>query len=198
MLTLLLVLVLFCAFSLRIFMSQFYDGFEKWSNIFGEDDRKAYEDVFTLPDGVYEVSLQKPLGIVFEELDSDSKGLYVLDLVEGGNAQRDGRIQKGDLLVAITAVKIVGAKYERRLIPCRKFDFDTMVGAVESNDRKFGCNDVIMMFERPPAVAIAAESGGDGGEGDVETNKAKQQSAKVDEFLSFFEPPFDNPWKQRQ
>jgi hypothetical protein len=23
-------------------------------------------------------------------------------------------------------------------------------------------------------------------------------SKQVDEFLEFFEPPFDNPWKQRQ
>jgi len=100
----------------------------------------------------------------------------VHDLVPGGNADRDGNVRPGDVLVGITAVKIVGAKYERRLIPARNFDFDTMVGAVESNDFKWGCNDVVLMFERP-------------GEADP---------AKIDAFMEFFEPPFDNPWKQRQ
>ena len=142
---------------------------------FPAEDREAYPEVFNFPAGLYEVSLPKPLGIVFEEIDV-GKGLYVQDLVEGGNAELSGKVKKGDVLVGITAIKIVGAKYERRLIPARSFDFDTMVGAIESNEAKWGCNDVVMVFERP-------------GEADP---------AKVDDFMSFFEPPFDNPWKQRQ
>jgi len=121
------------------------------------------------------VGLAKPLGIIFEEIEA-GKGVFVQDLVEGGSAESQGVIQPGDVLVGMTATKIVGAKYERRLIPARKFDFDTVVGAIESNDPKWDCYNVIMMFERP-------------GEAD---------SKKVDEFLEFFEPPFDNPWKQRQ
>ena len=40
-----------------------------------------------LPDGVYEVALPKPCGIVFEELDPNfARGVKVLELVEGGNA----------------------------------------------------------------------------------------------------------------
>merc|ERR1712125_147826 len=73
------------------------------------------------------------------------KGVYVQDLVEGGNADIQGIVKPGDVLVGITAVKIVGAKWERRLIPCRTFDFDTMVGAVGSNDPKWGCSDVILL-----------------------------------------------------
>ena len=65
--------------------------------------------------------------------------------------------------------QVVGAKWERRLIPARKFDFDTAVGAISSNEPKWGCDDVILMFERP-------------GESDQKA---------VDEFLDFFEPPFD-------
>jgi PDZ domain len=154
---------------------KFYDGFDKWMSVFPEQDRKAYPEVFEYPKGVYEVKLNKPLGIVFEEIET-GKGIYVQDLVEGGNAAKDGSVQIGDVLVGITAVKVVGAKYERRLIPARKFDFDTTVGAISSNDPRFGCDDVILAFERP--------------------NQA--DSAEVDRFMQFFEPPFDNPWKQQQ
>lgn len=154
---------------------KFYKGFDQWMSVFPEEDRKEYPEVFNFPAGVYEVELEKPLGVVFEEIDM-GKGLYVQDLVEGGNAERQGIIQQDDVLVGITATKVVGAKYERRLIPARKFDFDTMVGAVESNAPRFGCESVILAFERP----------------------SEADPAKTDEFMSFFEPPFDNPWKQQQ
>ena len=142
---------------------------------FPEPDRQAYPEVFQLPKGLYEVQLDKPLGIVFEEI-SAGKGLYVKELVDGGNAARSGQIKVNDVLVGITAVKIVGAKYERRMIPSRRFDFDTMVGAIGSNDPKFQCNNVVLMLERPEEA----------------------DSEQVDAFMEFFEPPFDNPWKQQQ
>lgn len=154
---------------------RFYQSFNKMMGVFPVEDREAFPDLFRLPRGVYEVSLRKPLGIVFEEIDS-GRGLYIQDLVPDGNASVDGTVRIGDILVGITAVKIVGAKYERRLIPARNFDFDTMVGAIASNEEKWGCDDVVLMVERP-------------GEAD---------SVQVAEFMQFFEPPFDNPWKQRQ
>ena len=142
---------------------------------FAPEDREAFPEIFNIPKGVYEVSLTRPLGIVFEEIEA-GRGVYVQDLVEGGLAERQGKIQVGDVLVACTATKVVGAKWERRLIPARNFDFDTTVGAIGSNEPKFGCQDVVLMFERP-------------GEADTKV---------VDTFFEFFEPPFDNPWKQRQ
>jgi hypothetical protein len=154
---------------------KFYRSFESFGNVFSDEDRAANPEVFNLPKGVYEVSLTTPLGIVFEEIEL-GKGVYVQDLVEGGMAERSGKIDVGDVLVGMTAVKIVGAKWERRMIPARKFDFDTAVGAISSNNPKWGCEDVICMFERP-------------GEADP---------VKTDAFLEFFEPPFDNPWKQQQ
>jgi hypothetical protein len=154
---------------------QFYSGFDDWMKPFPEQDRQSYPEIFELPQGVYEVTLARPLGIVFEEIDV-GRGLYVQDLVEDGNAKLSGQVQVADVLVGMTATKIVGAKYERRMIPARKFDFDTMAGAVASNDFRWGCDNVILMLERP-------------GEAD---------SAEVDTFLRFFEPPFDNPWKQQQ
>ena len=60
------------------------------------------------------------------------------------------------------------AKWERRMLPARKFDFDTAVGAIGSNERKWNCDDVVLMFERP----------------------SEADSDAVDAFLEFFEPPF--------
>lgn len=144
----------------------FYRGFDAFMKPFTQEDREAFPEIFNIPKGVYEVSLTKPLGIVFEEIEI-GKGVVVQDLMEDGLAARQGKIQPGDVLVGITAVKIVGAKWERRLIPSRRFDFDTVVGAIGSNEPKWGCNDVVLMFERP-------------GEAD---------KAEVDTFMDFFEPP---------
>ena len=154
---------------------KFYSSFDEWMKPFPEEDRSEYPDVFNLPKGVYEVNLRRPLGIVFEEIEL-GKGLYVKELVEDGYAALEGSVQVNDVLVGITAVKIVGAKYERRMIPTRNFDFDTMVGAVSSNEPKWGCNGVVLLFERP----------------------GEANSEEVDAFMNFFEPPFDNPWKQQQ
>ena len=101
----------------------FYRNFDSFMKPFTPEDKEAFPEIFNIPKGIYEVSLTKPLGIIFEEIEV-GKGVYVQDFVEGGLAERQGKIQKGDILVGITAVKIVGAKYERRLIPARGFDFD--------------------------------------------------------------------------
>jgi hypothetical protein len=122
---------------------RFYKSFDSWMGVFPKEDREAFPEIFNLPKGTYEVILSKPLGIVFEEIEP-GKGVFVQDLVEGGAAERQGKIQKGDVLVGITAVKIVGAKWERRLLPARPFDFDTVIGAISSNDPKWGCDDVVL------------------------------------------------------
>jgi hypothetical protein len=71
---------------------QFYSGFDDWMKPFPEQDRKSYPEIFELPQGVYEVTLARPLGIIFEEIDV-GRGLYVQDLVEDGNAQLSGKIR---------------------------------------------------------------------------------------------------------
>jgi hypothetical protein len=147
---------------------RFYDSFDRFMKPFSEEDRQAFPEIFNIPKGVYEVSMTKPLGVVFEEIEI-GKGVYVQDLVEDGLADTQGKIQVGDVLIGVTAIKVVGAKFERRLIPARKFDFDTTVGAIGSNEPKWQCNDVILMFERPGEI----------------------DRAQVDKFLDFFEPPFD-------
>jgi len=154
---------------------RFYSGFKDWMGVFPEEDAAAYPEIFNLPKGVYEISLASPLGIIFEEIEI-GKGVFVQDLVEGGAAERQGKIQKGDVLVGVTGIKVIGAKWERRLLPARPFSFDTAVGAISSNEGKWGCQDTVLMFERP-------------GEADP---------AKTDEFMLFFNPPGDSPWRQTQ
>ena len=69
---------------------------------------------FGLPLSPWKVMLEKPLGIVFEEnAGGMSKGVRVLEVVEGGNAAAcPVAIVPGDELVALTGIKLVGAKYE--------------------------------------------------------------------------------------
>ena len=100
-----------------------------------------------LPDGVYEVALPKPCGIVFEELDPNfARGVKVLELVEGGNAQKSGAVQAEDLLVGVSAVRFVGAKFERNMYDATKMDFDTVVDAIGS--RKVELQRVFLQFKR--------------------------------------------------
>ena len=103
---------------------------------FPDEDRELYPEMFRLPDGVFETALPKPLGIAFEEL-APGCGVVVTELVDGGNAARQGDISPGDVLIGVTAVKVIGAKWERRLIPVRTLDFDTIMGAIGSNEAKW-------------------------------------------------------------
>lgn len=153
---------------------KFYRSFDSFTRTFTEEDRQEFKDVLTIPTGMYEVSMTRsaPLGIIFEEIEA-GEGCFVQDIVEGGMADVQGRIKIGDILVGVTAIKVVGAKFERRMIPARTFNFDTVVGAISSNEQKWSCNDVVLMFERPE------ESNRD----DVNT------------FMEFFQPPWDNPWR---
>ncbi len=148
-----------------------YTGFDKWMEPFPAEDREMYPEMFVIPDGVYEVAVPKPLGIAFEEV-ANGCGAFVTELVEGGNAEASRKIKPGDKLIAVTAIKVIGAKWERRLIPVGPLDFDTILDAIGSNEPRWGCKDVIMQFERP-------------GEADAK---------RVKEHLEFFEPPADSPW----
>lgn len=187
---------------------KFYRSFDSFTRTFTEEDRQEFKDVLTIPTGMYEVSMTRsaPLGIIFEEIEV-GEGCFVQDIVEGGMADVQGRIKIGDILVGVTAIKVVGgkfetenhhtlclsrslslnqifflpthynimyvAKFERRMIPARTFNFDTVVGAISSNEQKWSCNDVVLMFERPE-----------------EANRDD-----VNTFMEFFQPPWDNPWR---
>ena len=116
---------------------------------FGENDYTG-ADPGSLPEGVYEIVLRKPLGIQFEEDGPNygKSGVSIIGLVDGGSAAKNGQLQVGDKLVGVTAVKFIGAKFERLLFDTRKWDFDTVVDAIGSNDEKFNIYDVILQFSR--------------------------------------------------
>ena len=109
----------------------------------------------SLPDDVYEVTLRKPLGIMFEEDGPivGKSGVSCIGLVEGGSADKDGTVKEGDKLVGVTAVRFVGSKWERDMFDTRKWDFDTVVDAIGSNEEKFECYDVVLQFQRTKGEA---------------------------------------------
>jgi C-terminal processing protease CtpA/Prc len=64
------------------------------------------------------VELTKPMGIVFEENDSEYGGIFVQSLKEGGAAAANGMLQPGDQLVAVGTKNVSG------------LDFDDALGAI--------------------------------------------------------------------
>ena len=61
------------------------------------------------------VALAKPMGIVFEENDEDFGGIFVQSLKEGGLAEQNGQLQKGDQLVAVNTEKVSGLPFDDAL-----------------------------------------------------------------------------------
>ena len=61
------------------------------------------------------VTLAKPMGIVFEENDSDTGGIFVLELTAEGAAEADGTIRPGDQLVAVGTDGVAGLPFEDAL-----------------------------------------------------------------------------------
>jgi PDZ domain len=61
------------------------------------------------------VELPKPMGIVFEENDSDFGGVFVQSLKEDGVAQKNGILQEGDQLVAVNTEKVFGLSFDDAL-----------------------------------------------------------------------------------
>ena len=90
------------------------------------------------------VRLRRPLGIMFEETNpGKAEGVVVSDLVEDGNAWKDGRVFVGDRLAKVSAVILGGesalvtvgggkqyTNWERELVPCTKMDFDSIMAAI--------------------------------------------------------------------
>ena len=104
----------------------------------------------------YTVRLPKPLGIRFEEVEiGKPAGVAVAELIEGGNADIDGRILVGDKLTRVSAVQLggqsalltlgTGTQYtsmSREMIPVSTLDFDTIMAAIGSNEGRWGYTDV--------------------------------------------------------
>merc|ERR1712127_230746 len=60
-------------------------------------------------------SLTKPMGIVFEENDTEFGGIFVLEISEGSAAEVDGTVHLADQLVAVGEKKVAGMKFEEAL-----------------------------------------------------------------------------------
>jgi hypothetical protein len=164
----------------------YYSGWDDWVSEYPAEDRESYPALFKLPDDCYEIVLDKPLGIAFEE--GDDGGVVVDYLVEGGNAAKSGKIQPGDVLLATTGCMGRDGTFERRVIPSRYLDFDTIMSAIGSNQAKFNKkrrNDVILQFARPTA---SYENEGDPYDGGKRGIKAYLESLKF---------PSDSPWLSR-
>jgi len=158
----------------------YYSGWDKFCSEYPEVDRQTYPALFRLPDECYEVVLDKPLGIAFEENDGGGRNGVVVDyLVEGGNAEASGAIKPGDILLATTACVGRDGTFERRLIPSRWLDFDTIMAAIGTNEAKFSkdrSNDVILQFMRPGAPY---EDDGDPYDGGSRGVKSYMQSLQL-------------------
>ena len=113
----------------------YYSGWDDWVKEYPDADREAYPALFSLPTDCYEITINKPLGIAF--IENDDGGVSVDYLVEGGNAANSGIIKPGDVLLATTAAMGRDGKFERKVIPSRYLDFDTIMGAIGSNAPKF-------------------------------------------------------------
>ena len=59
-------------------------------------------------------TLVKPMGIVFEENDAETGGIFVLDISEG-SAEADGTVRPGDQLVSVGDKKVSGLQFEEAL-----------------------------------------------------------------------------------
>ena len=71
------------------------------------------------------VELEKPMGIIFEENDSQYGGIFVQSLKEGGIAAANGLLQPGDQLIVVGTKNVSG------------LDFDDALGAIiDSTDAK--------------------------------------------------------------
>jgi len=164
----------------------YYSGWDDWVKEYPQVDKDAYPALFQLPANCYEICLEKPLGIAFEE--TGNGGVVVDYLVEGGNADQSGVIQPGDVLLATTACMGRDGKFERKLIPSRYESFDTIMGAIGSNVAKFNKqrkNDVILQFARPSAPY---ENDGDPYDGGTRGIK---------DYLDSLKFPSDSPWLLR-
>lgn len=71
------------------------------------------------------VGLEKPMGIIFEENDSEFGGIFVQSLKEDGIAAKNGLLKSGDQLIVVGTSNVSG------------LDFDEALGAIiDSPDAK--------------------------------------------------------------
>ena len=60
-------------------------------------------------------SIEKPMGIVFEENDEDYGGIFLLSLKEGGHGEKNGLLKPGDQLIAVDGKQVSGMSFDDAL-----------------------------------------------------------------------------------
>ncbi|KAL7428340.1 hypothetical protein ACHAXH_002414 [Discostella pseudostelligera] len=88
-------------------------------------------------------SLAKPMGIVFEENDSEFGGIFVLEITEGSSSEIDGTLRPGDQLVSVGGTKVSGLQFE-----------EALGKIIESTEEK-----VKLVFFRGPAKFLYGPAG---------------------------------------
>ena len=68
------------------------------------------------------LELAKPMGVVFEENEPATGGVFIASFAEGGAAEADGTLQKGDQLVVVADTQVIGR------------DFDFCLDAIRASD----------------------------------------------------------------
>ncbi|KAJ1494527.1 hypothetical protein T484DRAFT_2469369 [Baffinella frigidus] len=115
--------------------------------------------------------IQKPLGIVFEEVEAGSGGAVVVQVAEGSNAARAG-VKVGETLVACSAATLKAGKegafsqtgYGGRpfdnwsivMIPTIKEEFRTIMAALTSNNDRWGIRHISVVLDSTPRGVAAA------------------------------------------
>jgi len=72
------------------------------------------------------VRLSKPMGIVFEENDSEYGGIFVQSLMEDGIAAKDGTLQPSDQLVTVGTKNVSGLDFDDALSAIIESEGDTI------------------------------------------------------------------------
>mmetsp|Transcript_17775 Transcript_17775/g.36598 ORF Transcript_17775/g.36598 Transcript_17775/m.36598 type:complete len:211 (-) Transcript_17775:183-815(-) len=103
------------------------DRWMGWS-VVSENDVKEIAEPKDFVDSMDEknyigVSLAKPMGIVFEENDSEYGGIFVQSVSEEGAAAKNGLLQTGDQLVAVGTKSVTGLDFD-----------DALAAIIESED----------------------------------------------------------------
>eukprot|EP00622_Pseudochattonella_farcimen_P006142 FR741903.1.p1 GENE.FR741903.1~~FR741903.1.p1 ORF type:complete len:227 (+),score=30.18 FR741903.1:2-682(+) len=101
--------------------------FDRWMGISTKKQESAEGQKMAFVDSMDEVNyfavtLNKPMGVVFEENDPSTGGVFVASLAEGGAAKVDGTFMAGDQLVAVDGQ------------PVRGLGFDECLGKIVDND----------------------------------------------------------------
>ena len=127
--------------------------FDRWLGIdVRSDESQGQAEAFAVPDDFVDsmdesnyvfVDLPKPMGIVFEENDPGTGGVFVASLAEGGAAEADASLKAGDQLVAVAGTTVKGA------------DFDACLGAIQASS---GAATRLVFF-RGPAPSLYGSLG---------------------------------------